>query len=773
MTPSRFTRLKITVGYSLLLAVLLFSLFFIRREMEALSAVDDQQDLKTDSLLLLLQEKDENTLQLLQVLSEANDSLLSAGEIEKIIAGQDSAITRQRVQHRIITKRDSLITKPKKKGFFKRLGEVFVPSKKDSAVLINSTLEFATDTLLDPYEQTDSIHERIREASQQKQLKSKKTIRRNNAAYQRLNSQLTARVDSIIRDYELTVISRAKADAELQQKVRKQSTNVIGGIATGAIVLSSLFLILIWRDISRSNRYRRELEQANNRAAKLLEAREKLMLAITHDFKAPLGSIMGYTELLAHLTENERQQFYLTNMKGSSEHLLKLVNDLLDFHRLDLNKAEVNRIAFDPSQFFHEIQVSFTPLAAAKGLTLQFDIAENLSERYMGDPLRIRQIVDNLLSNAVKFTQKGSISLMAFTGTSKLIIKVKDTGKGMAAEDRERIFQEFTRLPGAQGEEGFGLGLSIVHKLVNLLEGGIDVESTLGEGTCFTVTIPIYPAKGDVQDQEKDTEPEAEVTANNAPFRVLLIDDDQIQLTVTAAMLHQRGIEATCCGLLEELTEQLRTQTFDVLLTDIQMPAMNGFDLLRLLRASNIAQARNIPVIAVTARSEMQESEFLEHGFSGCLHKPFTVEELLKVVGKSVNQSVSSSVTINPSVIDSEVRTEQESDLDFTPLISFMEGDREAEQSLIRTFIEQTNEQADRMEQALADSRMKEIAQIAHKLLPLFKMIHASEANVILADLEVCKEEQPTPELAVQIRRVLPIIRSIAAKAGQFLEKRG
>ena len=150
MASFRSTKLKITAGYTLLLAILLFSLVFVHREMEALSAADDQQNLRTDSLLTLLHEKDQNTIQMLRVLSEANDSLLSASEIEEIISEQDSVITQQRVQHRVITKRDSLITTPKKKGFFKRLAEVFSPSKQDSAVLVNTSLEVATDTILQP-----------------------------------------------------------------------------------------------------------------------------------------------------------------------------------------------------------------------------------------------------------------------------------------------------------------------------------------------------------------------------------------------------------------------------------------------------------------------------------------------------------------------------------------------------------------------------------------------------------------------------------------------
>ena len=181
---------------------------------------------------------------------------------------------------------------------------------------------------------------------------------------------------------------------------------------------------------------------------------------------------------------------------------MKLVSDLLDFHRLDLNKAEVNRVTFNPSQLFDEIYISFEPLTAAKGLTLQSNVASDLNGRFISDPLRLRQIVNNLLSNAVKFTQKGKITLTATYDSSKLTIAIADTGKGMAPSDRERIFQEFTRLSGAQGEEGFGLGLSIVKKLVTLLEGEIDVQSTPGEGSCFTVILPLYPVGKSVTEGE-------------------------------------------------------------------------------------------------------------------------------------------------------------------------------------------------------------------------------------------------------------------------------
>lgn len=765
MASYRFTKLKVTIGYTLLLAILLFSLVFVHHEMETLSAADDQQNLRTDSLLTLIHEKDQNTIQMLRVLSEANDSLLSASEIEEIISEQDSVIIQQRVQHRVITKRDSLLTTPNKKGFFKRLAEVFAPSK-DSAVLVNTSLEVATDTILEPVASKDSLQQKIRMATEEKRLQRRRTIRRTSTKYQRMNSQLTARMDSLIKQYEEEMTLRARQDAEMQQEVRMRSARTIAGIAIGAVLLSAFFLVLIVRDISRSNRYRRQLEEANKRAEDLLVAREKLMLAITHDFKAPLGSIMGYTELLSRLTEDERQRFYLDNMKSSSEHLLKLVSDLLDFHRLDLNKAEVNRVTFNPSQLFEEIYVSFEPLTVAKGLALQCHVAPELNGRYVSDPLRLRQIVNNLLSNAVKFTQQGEITLTARYDSSKLTIAIADSGKGMAAEDRERIFQEFTRLSGAQGEEGFGLGLSIVKKLVVLLEGTIDVQSKLGEGSCFTVVLPLYPVGESIPESQSSPENETadiDEAATAVPLmkviRVLLIDDDKIQLSLTAAMLKQHGVDAVCCEQLEELIEQLRTSVFDVLLTDIQMPAINGFDLVKLLRASNIPQAKTIPVIAVTARSEMDKDALCEHGFAGCLHKPFTVKELLMTVNEG--QLSADEAHITEDMVNTGIN--------FSALTAYSGDDPEAAYSIIQTFVEETKKNVERMRQAFVDKDTDGIAAMAHKLLPLLTLIGASDAIAPLKFLESCRGESFSTEISDTASAALSTVCIIISEAENYL----
>lgn len=753
------SKVKITVGYTLLLAAMFLSLFLVHREMENLMHSEDRDVQWTDSLLTLLREKDTNTIRILRTLSEANESMVSASDIEHIIAQQDSVVTQQRVQHRIISHRDTVVSRPQKKGFFRRLGEVFAPSKKDTTIQVKTSLEFATDTVLEAYNPADSLNEKLRAVARQKKAENAVAQQRKRKL-QRLDHMLTARIDSLLKDYEVETLARARAEAENQQAIRHRSTKIIGSIAIGAVLLSAFFLILIGRDITRSNRYRRELEEARRCAEDLLATREKLMLAITHDFKAPLGSIMGYADLLSRLTMDERQHFYLDNMKTSSEHLLKLVVDLLDFHRLDLHKAEVNRVTFHPSLLLEEIRISFQPLTASKDLTLNCEIAPELNSTYISDPLRLRQIITNLLSNAVKFTDQGGITLLARFEDRNLVVAISDTGRGMNPADRERIFQEFTRLPGAQGKEGFGLGLSIVRMLVQLLEGSIEVDSVPGKGSTFTLRVPIYPVRVEAESVDTAVSPSPSAPLHPIPsnLRVLLIDDDRIQLTLTAAMLSQSGITSVSCLQLDELLDALRADTFNVLLSDVQMPAINGFDLLELLRASNIPQARSIPVIAMTARSDMKREEFVVHGFAGCLHKPFTVQELLQEVNIAVPEGTVAFTAFVPDdnkaslPPESQSGDESQSRYHFSALTAFSGDDPEAAKSILESFVAETRLNAERLQKAVDAGDMDEVAAVSHKMIPLFTLIGATE---LVGQLKILETLCGTPFTAEQERLAL------------------
>ena len=410
---------------------------------------------------------------------------------------------------------------------------------------------------------------------------------------------------------------------------------------------------------------------------------------------------------------------------------------------------------------------------------MKCEIDPELKGTFISDPLRLRQIVNNLLSNAVKFTSEGGITLTAsfvpkgdsvFSG-NHLKLSVIDTGKGMEPGDRERIFQEFTRLPGAQGEEGFGLGLSIVRMLVQLLEGRIEVDSVLGKGSTFTLRVPLYPvALNDTSEvNEQNNANSSSLPAQTPALHILLIDDDRIQLTLTSAMLAQSGITSVSCLQLDELLEALRTDTFDVLLTDVQMPAMNGFDLLNLLRASNIPQAKTIPVIAVTARSDMQREEFLKHGFAGSLHKPFMVNELFAEL--DIEKRETGLVTPQNHVEMDAVQTDRiateavpVSALNFSALTAFSGDDPDAAKSILESFVTETRLNADRLRQALDAEDTDGIAAMGHKMLPLFTLLGADELVALLKELEDSRGQVFSEKIKEKSFSVLALIEDVVAQ---------
>lgn len=413
-------------------------------------------------------------------------------------------------------------------------------------------------------------------------------------------------------------------------EVKRRASLILGGIAATAIVLMLLFVWILWRDINRSNRYKRELEEANRSNEALLAAREKLMLTITHDIKAPLSSIMGYIDLLVRLTGEKRQGLYLRNMKASADHLLSLVGNLLDFYRLDANKVEINEVAFNPGELFAQIGAGFAPVAAAKGIGLQTRIDPSAECEVAGDPFRIRQITDNLLSNALKFTDRGSVTIAAELHEGNLIFSVKDTGRGIARAERERIFGEFVRLSSAQGVGGVGLGLSIVDRLVKLLGGRIYLESQPGRGSKFMVRVPVKSAAGVPSERKGEAPAGSGPAASPTGFsgiRCLLVDDDALQLEMAGAMCRQSGCEVECCAYPEYAAKLVAEHRFDVVLTDIQMPGTDGFEVLARIRAV----CPELPVVAVSARSD-NRADYLGRGFAAVVRKPFSAGELTDAI---------------------------------------------------------------------------------------------------------------------------------------------
>lgn len=599
---------------------------------------DTLQQARLDTVRTLLQNKQWNMYAVLEAMRNTPTDQIYQEQLDSLIAQQDSLLSTPHIRRKVITHHNSYTIHHKKKGFFKRLADVFAPGKEDSTQVSNVIQEEYTDTLDEVYSPIDTISSMITGIQHKVfQTRQKETEMLNTriSSLRVIGSGLSQRVNQLLENIEHDEQEAARTKLMQEEEIRKEAAETMAKIAIAAFVLVLVFSIVIARDITRNNHYRRELEKAKSYAENLLVAREKLMLTITHDIKAPAGSIIGYIDLLIRLVNDRRQQFYLSNMKSSAQHLLALVTSLLDYHRLEAGKMDLHPVAFNPHELLTDIYNSFLPLAEKK--QLQLDFKEKLPEALTleGDPFRIRQIVENLLSNALKFTAAGGITLQAEYHGNQFVFSVSDTGCGMTASEQERIFKEFTRLSSAQGQEGFGLGLSITRKLVELLLGRIDIESAPGKGSTFKVSMPLpsispKPAPGSK---------EPAITLPKIHLRIAIIDDDRIQMHLTEAMLHNaeeevKGlkVETVCCEQPEELIEQLKSRTFDLVFTDIQMPAMNGFELLHHLRNQDFAQAQSIPVIAITARGDMNEDDFLQKGFAGMLQKPFNQSELKKVV---------------------------------------------------------------------------------------------------------------------------------------------
>ena len=718
---------------------------------------DTIQQIRLDSVRMLLDEKEINIRLMLEAMRENPADKIYRQQIDQLIAQQDSLLSTPRVQKKVVTHQNTYTIHHKPKKFFKRLAEVFSPGKSDSTKVNNVIQEVYTDTIEETYNPVDTIatiltdiQHKVFQTQQERQQMIDNRINLLRIAGSELNQRVTQILETIEEEEQKAIENRLNHE----QFIRNKAANAMATISIIAVILVTVFLFLILRDITRSNHYRKELEKAKLYAENLLIAREKLMLTITHDIKAPAGSIIGYIDLLIRLIQDKRQLFYLQNMKSSANHLLDLVTSLLDYHRLEAGKMDLHPVAFKPHQLFETVYTSFVPLAAKKGLQLVFN--ENISPELTleGDPFRIRQIVENLLTNALKFTEKGSIEIGIDYQGNQFIFSITDTGCGMTLQEQEKIFQEFTRLRSAQGQEGFGLGLSITKKLVELLKGKLTVESRPQYGSTFKVTMPL-PSYG------QKIQPEQEQIKMSLParrqIRILLVDDDKIQLNLTDAMIRNlftgdnniTNLIIRQCEQPEEFFEWIKTENFDLVLTDIQMPAMNGFELLDTLRKQNVSQAGTIPVIAITARSDMDEKDFQAKDFAGCLHKPFNLSDLAAVISRYIN------ITMKDTTDKSHQTKQKSCQYNFKPLTEFSGDDQDAAEEIMTTFIQETQQNLGNIQKAVEHKDMTSLCKIAHKMLPIFSMIQADKALPSLQWLEERREEKTLTAEAQQHAAIL------------------
>lgn len=404
------------------------------------------------------------------------------------------------------------------------------------------------------------------------------------------------------------------------------------GILGGITVL--LFSYFILSDFFRAERFKKNLEVSKNYAESLLKSREQLISSVSHDLKTPLNTISGYSELFQNSSLSEKQKYYLSQITSSSHFISHLVDDLLDYSKLEAGKLPIESVSFSLENIILEAGNAVKHQYLQKSIELKLSISEKIKGQiFESDPLRIRQIINNLVGNAFKFTEKGAVEIKVEeiekkNETSKIKISVIDTGIGISEEKQQLIFNEFTQAETDTAHKfgGSGLGLAISKKLTELLGGTIEVESVLGEGSSFNLILPLKKSERIL------SKISSEKTNSFNDLKAVIIDDDDTMRALLQEVFEQLNIYSKTFQDYDDFTKI--PGDYDFVLTDIQMPKTDGFTILKNLKNGEITSYKNQPVIAMTGSREHSRDFYFKKGFAEMLPKPFSKQELITVLEK-------------------------------------------------------------------------------------------------------------------------------------------
>lgn len=728
--------LKVALGYAAVVVVLVAAIWLVYTNTQSILTINQasqeyiQKREKADSTMTALLKEEQNSLHgLSDVLNEKDPKSYLKQKMNELNNGKDSVVVHQKVAKTHEAQRTTVEITKSKKGFLRRLADAFKKEHAETLSVHRDSNHAVIDTItpVNVAENVADILEQIDKKEKSAHQDKAQAVSREMRDLQMANAQLALRSAQQLNDIHQRERSEMQKSINQAMQARQHLLWQIELLAIIAIVAVLILFTYIWQDSKKERLYRENLEEANEeiKAAneeiqRVMKQRERLLLTITHDIKAPAASISGFIDLLKEDVKGERAIQCLNNMKHSATHLSQLVASLLDYHQLENKQIQIHSERFSPALLIQQSVEEFSLQARQKGLTINCDITDHTPDRetfYLGDAFRIHQIINNLLSNAIKYTDHGSI-LVTASWNNQLILSVADTGKGMTAEETQKIFQAFTRLKSAQGIEGTGLGLSITHELISLLGGNIQVESVVGKGSKFTVILPIKKAADTGKETEKGAQllPKDTNEVENKPLsfrnnKLLILDDDKLQLQLLQEMLH-RIIGDTwqvfvCLHVSEALT-LLHDEQPSLMLLDIEMPEMNGMDFIRHINHSQMK------VVAMTAHDSSILEELQKAGFDNCLFKPFRIEKLQEILGVSKES--------NQQVTENESKAKQSL---FAPFLAFAGDDPEAEAELIQTVKEEMSHYESTLKTALTAPSLNTsaIGMAAHKLLPIATML--------------------------------------------------
>ena len=766
--------LKVALGYSAIAIIMILAISLVYSNTKSINAINEasreyiQKRGAADSTISsLLKEEQRNLKQLSDVMAGRPTQNYLQNKVKNLNTGKDSILVHSKAPQTHEAKKTTVEVLKTRRGFFRRLADAFKKEHAETLSVKQDSNRAVIDSVTTPVNVAENVANILEQIDKKEKVETqdhKQSINREMEELKMVSAKLALRSAKHLSDVHQREKDNMQEAIEKAMEARKHllwQMELLAIVAFFAIVIMIWF---IWRDARKERIYRENLEAANEEIQRIMNQRERLLLTITHDIKAPAASISGFIDLMKDYVSNPQGIECLQNIKNSAAHLSHLVASLLDYHQLENGLMKVQPTSFSPAQLVAESVEGMKLRAEEKGLAISFECkikgmgtsdSSDSSETsdspmkkkfFRADAFRIRQILDNLVSNAIKYTDRGNVTIQAqvseILGKPTLTLSVKDTGKGMTDEEKQKVFQAFTRLKSAQGIEGTGLGLSITQELVSLLGGEIILHSTLGKGSTFIVTIPIEPAPKEespemapsevkhdpspdsAQDKEGQNSGSHQVTdikkkPEFANHKILILDDDKLQLQLLQEML-RRIIGDTwqvfaCNHVMDALTT-LHNEQPALMLMDIEMPEMNGMDMIAHINHTNMM------VVAMTAHDTSILEQLLKAGFDDCLFKPFSMEKLSDILGiESQPQLEAQPETPFQPDLSSQQKTNPQLDA----LLAFDGGDEEAAKEILDTVKQELAAHLENLKEAIEEESLStdRIGKAAHKLLPIATMM--------------------------------------------------
>ena len=728
--------LKVALGYSAIAIIMILAISLVYSNTKSINAINEasreyiQKRGAADSTISsLLKEEQRNLKQLSDAMAGRPTQNYLQNKVKNLNTGKDSILVHSKAPQTHEAKKTTVEVLKTRRGFFRRLADAFKKEHAETLSVKQDSNRAVIDSVTTPVNVAENVANILEQIDKKEKVETqdhKQSINREMEELKMVSAKLALRSAKHLSDVHQREKDNMQEAIKKAMEARKHllwQMELLAIVAFFAIVIMIWF---IWRDARKERIYRENLEAANEEIQRIMNQRERLLLTITHDIKAPAASISGFIDLMKAYVSNPQGIECLQNIKNSAAHLSHLVASLLDYHQLENGLMKVQPTSFSPAQLVAESVEGMKLRAEEKGLEISFECKMKGMEYFRADAFRIRQILDNLVSNAIKYTDRGSVTIQAqvseILGKPTLTLSVKDTGKGMTDEEKQNVFQAFTRLKSAQGIEGTGLGLSITQELVSLLGGEIILHSTLGKGSTFIITIPIEPAPMEesqemapsevehdpspdsAQDKEGQNSGSHQVTdikkkPEFANHKILILDDDKLQLQLLQEMLRRivgDTWQVFACNHVMDALTTLHNEQPALMLMDIEMPEMNGMDMIAHINHTHMT------VVAMTAHDTSILEQLLKAGFDDCLFKPFSMEKLSDILG---------------------IESQPQPQLD--ALLAFAGGDEEAAKEILDTVKQELAAHLTNLKEAVEEESLStdHIGKAAHKLLPIATMM--------------------------------------------------